>query len=150
MFGEQCRRQEGPDARLGACSGRWFNLVGVWTLFHHRRRSSLPQRPSLRLFGASLERIDQCHSLNRSPWNCIRDSLLALGLKAFRNGEKWAWYTVATIPIIGILFPYIVYLGNEGFTATVWVAWPTFALFPFLGLLVSIRSFFPKKQMAAS
>ncbi len=24
--------------------------------------------------------------------------LLALGLKAFRKGEKWAWYTVATIP----------------------------------------------------
>ena len=72
--------------------------------------------------------------------------LVAIGYKAFRRGEKWAWYTVATVPFIGVLVTYVVYLGNGGVTPTVWISFPTFGLFPLLGLLFSFRSIFPRRQ----
>jgi hypothetical protein len=76
--------------------------------------------------------------------------ILAIGFKAFKGGEKWAWYTIASLPIIGVLLSYVDYLGNGGFTSTVWASWFSFGLFPLVAVLISIRSFFSKERDSVS
>ncbi len=76
-----------------------------------------------------------------------------MGLKAFRRGEKWAWYAVATVPIFFVLNSYFDYVGaGPGYVysgnvlpAYAFISYLTFAVPTLLGLLVSIRSFFPAK-----
>jgi hypothetical protein len=76
---------------------------------------------------------------------------IAIGSKAFRRGEKWAWYAVAIFPILMVLNSYFDYVGaGPGFVYTAGV-FPIyvfgsyiFAAPSLLGLLISIRSFFPK------
>ncbi len=78
---------------------------------------------------------------------------ISMGLKAFRRGEKWAWYAVATVPIFFVLNSYFDYVGaGPGYVYTsnvlpayAFISYLTFAVPTLLGLLVSIRSFFPAK-----
>ena len=68
---------------------------------------------------------------------------IAIGLKAFRRGERWAWYSILVFVINGIVTNVFDYLS--------WGGWYTgfFAFLPaLLGLLLSVRSFFPRQVKA--
>lgn len=62
----------------------------------------------------------------------------AIGLRAFKRGERWAWYAIAAFALSGVLTALLDYLA--------WGGWYTFfflGLLPLLGLILSARSFFP-------
>lgn len=66
---------------------------------------------------------------------------MAIGLTAFRRGERWAWYAIA------------VFVGAGALTALIdelaWGGWFTFlflGLVPLLGLVLSARSFFQPRR----
>jgi hypothetical protein len=66
---------------------------------------------------------------------------LAVGLKAFRRGERWAWYAVLAFGVVGAVTNVFDYVS--------WGGWYTgfFAFLPaLLGLLLSARSFFPGRS----
>jgi len=68
---------------------------------------------------------------------------IAIGLKAFRRGERWAWYSILVFVINGTVTNVFDYLS--------WGGWYTgfFAFLPaLLGLLLSVRSFFPRQVKA--
>jgi hypothetical protein len=79
--------------------------------------------------------------------------LVSIGLKPFKRGEKWAWYAVATVPIFMVFNSYSDYLGagpsyvytGGVFPTYVILGYVLFAVPTLLGLVVSIRSFFPSK-----
>jgi hypothetical protein len=63
---------------------------------------------------------------------------VAIGLKAFRRGEKWAWYLMSVFVLNGVITNIFDYVS--------WGGWYTgfFAFLPaLLGLLLSARNFFP-------
>jgi len=65
--------------------------------------------------------------------------VIAIGLKAFRRGQKWAWYSISVFVIVGVVTNLFDYMS--------WGGWYTgfFAFLPaLLGLLLSANSFFPK------
>ncbi|HUI01240.1 MAG TPA: hypothetical protein VLX56_06390 [Nitrososphaerales archaeon] len=65
---------------------------------------------------------------------------IAIGLKAFRRAEKWAWYSVLAFALAGFLTGLLDYLS--------WGGWYTslfFGLPPLVGLLLSAKSFFQRK-----
>ncbi|MDE1854624.1 MAG: hypothetical protein KGI38_12895, partial [Thaumarchaeota archaeon] len=76
--------------------------------------------------------------------------VFALGWKAFRGGDKWAWYTIAALPIISVIIADVDYLGNGALVPTVWASFFSLGFFPLLSLLISIRSFFPKEKTTYS
>jgi hypothetical protein len=62
---------------------------------------------------------------------------IAVGLRAFRRGERWAWYAVAVFVLAGMLTGLLDYMS--------WGGWYTFlflGLPPLLGLVLSAKSFF--------
>ena len=62
---------------------------------------------------------------------------MAIGLTAFRRGERWAWYAVAAFVAAGVFTAVLDELA--------WGGWFTFfflGLVPLLGLLLSTPSFF--------
>jgi hypothetical protein len=66
-----------------------------------------------------------------------------IGLKAFRQGKKWAWYFMLIFVINGMITNVFDYLS--------WGGWYTgfFAFLPsLLGLILSARGFFPPKKDA--
>jgi hypothetical protein len=66
-----------------------------------------------------------------------------VGLKAFRRGERWAWYAMLVFVLNGAVTSVFDYVS--------WGGWYTglFAFLPaLLGLLLSARSFFPPKLKA--
>jgi hypothetical protein len=70
---------------------------------------------------------------------------VVIGLKPFRRGERWAWYSVLVFVVIGVITNVFDYLSWEG--------WYTgfFAFLPWLlGLLLSAKSFFPRESPTAS
>lgn len=74
--------------------------------------------------------------------------LSAIGLTAFKGGEKWAWYGTAT-PLITLLFSvYLAATGERGSAVNVFVQFLTLWVVQALALLLSIRSFFPAKPVA--
>jgi hypothetical protein len=65
---------------------------------------------------------------------------IAIGLKAFRRGEKWAWYSILAFALAGFLTGLLDYLS--------WGGWYTslfFGLPPLVGLPLSAKSFFQRK-----
>ena len=69
--------------------------------------------------------------------------LLAIfvALNAFRRGERWAWYAVGVFALAGVATAIVDELA--------WGGWYTFlflGLLPLLGLVVSVRSFFPGRS----
>lgn len=65
---------------------------------------------------------------------------MAIGLTAFRRGERWAWYAIAVFVGAGVLTAVIDELA--------WGGWYTFlflGLVPLLGLLLSAGSFFRER-----
>jgi hypothetical protein len=70
---------------------------------------------------------------------------IVICLKAFRRGEKWAWYSILVLGVTGLITSAFDYLS--------WGGWYTGFLssLPWLlGLLLSARSFFPGKSTPAS
>jgi len=64
---------------------------------------------------------------------------ILVGVKAFRRGEKWAWYAILVFVIVGI--------GTSIFDYLSWGGWYTgfFSFLPaLLGLLLSAKGFFPE------
>lgn len=62
---------------------------------------------------------------------------IAIGLTAFRRGERWAWYAIAVFAAAGVLTALLDQLA--------WGGWYTFlflGVVPLLGLVLSARSFF--------
>jgi hypothetical protein len=71
--------------------------------------------------------------------------VIAIGLKAFRRGEKWAWYSIAVFVLAGVLTGLLDYLS--------WGGWYTFlflGLPSLVGLALSAKSFFPGRSDVAS
>ncbi len=62
---------------------------------------------------------------------------MAVGLTAFRRGERWAWYAIAVFVGAGLLTALIDELAWGG-----WYTYLFLGLVPLLGLLLSARSFF--------
>lgn len=62
---------------------------------------------------------------------------IGIGLKAFRRGERWAWYSILALALAGILTGVLDYLSWGG-----WYTSLAFGLPALLGLLLSARSFF--------
>ena len=64
-----------------------------------------------------------------------------VGVKAFRRGERWAWYFVLLFAFVGVVTSLFDYLS--------WGGWYTgaFSTLPaVLALLLSARSFFPRRE----
>ena len=73
--------------------------------------------------------------------------LIAIGAKAFRQGEKWAWYALLAVPAAGLLDMYITYLsgmGPSGLIAIYLIVWGL----PQIAQLLTIRRFFGKNQIS--
>jgi len=69
---------------------------------------------------------------------------MAVGLSAFRRGERWAWFAIAVFVAAAVLTAVLDELA--------WGGWFTFlflGLVPLLGLLLSVRSFFGRRGNAA-
>jgi hypothetical protein len=66
---------------------------------------------------------------------------IAIGLFAFRRGEKWAWYSILAFAFAGALTGLIDYLSWGG-----WYTSLAFGLPAVLGLLVSAGSFFQRRS----
>ena len=62
---------------------------------------------------------------------------LAITLKPYRKGEKWAWLVLWYIPVIFTL--HFLLLFPSSFNLVL-------AIVPFLGLVLPYRKFFPRKQ----
>ena len=62
---------------------------------------------------------------------------LAITLKPYRNGEKWAWYTLWYLPIVFSLHYLLLFPSPYNLEA---------AIVPFLGLVLPYRKFFPRKR----
>ena len=61
----------------------------------------------------------------------------AIGLTAFRGGEKWAWYSILAFVLTGTVTDLLDYLSWGG-----WYTSLAFGLPAFMGLLVLARTFF--------
>ena len=64
---------------------------------------------------------------------------IAIGLTAFRRGERWAWYAIGVFVLAGIL------------DELAWGGWYTFlflGLLPLVGLALSARSYFQGRSEA--
>ena len=70
---------------------------------------------------------------------------ISLGMKAFRRGEKWAWFALLSISLVAFLDAYLDTLQGQSAAAAVG-SFFTFDGLTLIGLLLSIRKFFPKKQ----
>ena len=75
--------------------------------------------------------------------------LSAIGLTAFKRGERWAWYGTA-IPLLTLLFSvYLAATGERGSAVNVFIQFLTLWVPQALALLLSIRSVFPANAGAA-
>ena len=74
---------------------------------------------------------------------------IAVAAKSYRRGERWAWYTAWSLPVLGGTFLALdVSSGAGGSYALFYDA--LFLILPLAGLLLPYRKFFPKKQVAPS
>jgi hypothetical protein len=70
---------------------------------------------------------------------------IAIGLRAFRRGEKWAWYSILAFALTGTLTSVLDYLS--------WGGWFTFFFFglpALLGLVLSAKSFLRRESGTTS
>ncbi len=65
---------------------------------------------------------------------------MAISLTSYRRGDRWAWYTLWTIPAFTVLL-YALQLVDPQ------VDW-LFAAISLVGLLLPYRKFFPKKAVS--
>ncbi len=72
---------------------------------------------------------------------------IALGPTAFRRGAKWAWYIILIGPLGSLLNTVYDSLGYTPLLSFLFFFYGGPAL---LGLLLSYRKFFPKKQLSAA
>jgi len=71
--------------------------------------------------------------------------LMAVALKSFRRGEKWAWYVSLYLPVsFGIVTALDFKAGGIG-----WPVLLVFLIISLLGLVLPYRKFFPKEQAVA-
>jgi CHASE2 domain-containing sensor protein len=70
---------------------------------------------------------------------------IAIGLTAFRRGEKWAWYSILVFVLAGAVTGLLDYLSWGG-----WYTSVAFGLPAGLGLLVSARTFFQRRSTETS
>lgn len=63
--------------------------------------------------------------------------VVALGLRAFRRGERWAWYAMAVFALAGVLTALIDYVSWGGWYTYLFLGLPSL-----LGLILSAKSFF--------
>ena len=61
---------------------------------------------------------------------------IGIGRVPFRNGERWTWFTLAPVPLFGILGSYAVFVGGGEIVLTVVL----FVIMPLSALLLSVRS----------
>jgi hypothetical protein len=66
-----------------------------------------------------------------------------IGIKAFRRGERWGWYSVLLFVIVGVVTSVFDYLSWGGWYTGIFSTVPAV-----LGLLLSARSFFPGREGA--
>ena len=69
---------------------------------------------------------------------------IAIGLVPFRRGQKWAWYAILVFAVAGILNALLDYFEWGG-----WLTIFPFALFPTLGLLLSLRTVFMREPQSS-
>jgi len=68
--------------------------------------------------------------------------IIAVSLKSYRRGEKWAWYAFLVLPVsFGVREAADISLGFYSDLP----AWAPLAIVSLLGLLLLYRKFFPKK-----
>jgi hypothetical protein len=65
---------------------------------------------------------------------------IAIGLRAFRRGERWAWYAMAVFASAGVLTAFIDYASWGG-----WYTYLFLGLPQLLGLALSAKSFFSQE-----
>ena len=74
----------------------------------------------------------------------ILSAVLGIAVAAFpyRKGDKWAWYAYWALPVLllGLMVNQLRF-GDSG-----WQVVAVFLALSFLGLLLPVRKFFPKKQ----
>ncbi len=66
---------------------------------------------------------------------------IAIGLGAFRRGERWAWYSISVFALAGVLTAIIDYASWGGWYTYLFLGLPSL-----LGLVLSARSFFSHSQ----
>ncbi len=71
--------------------------------------------------------------------------VIAVSLKSYRRGERWAWYTFWTLPVFPGIDLALEVSGGVGSVALLWDG--PLLIIPLLGLLLPIRKFFPRKQV---
>lgn len=67
---------------------------------------------------------------------------IAISYKAFRRGERWAWYAELATPVF---FLYLT-VDNYSLGYAIWPLDAVFLLVSLAGLFLPYRKFFPKKQ----
>ena len=74
---------------------------------------------------------------------------VGIGAKAFRRGERWAWFVLLSVPVGAAINSYLdVTLAGVGLALALFL----FLLYgglTLIGLLLSIRKFFPKPESAS-
>ncbi len=76
--------------------------------------------------------------------------LSAIGLTAFKRGDKWGWYSTAT-PLLTLLFSvYLAATGERGSAVNVFIQFLTLWVLQAVALLLSVRSVFSAKPRAAT
>lgn len=70
--------------------------------------------------------------------------VIAASLTSYRRGERWAWYTFWTLPVLPGIDLALEVSGGVGSVALLWDG--PLLIIPLLGLLLPYRKFFPKKR----
>lgn len=71
----------------------------------------------------------------------------AIAWTSFRQGERWAWYALWTVPLLNVLIFLIMYTHTDFSTGVLpppLVSAPVFLSITVVALLLPIRRFFPK------
>lgn len=72
----------------------------------------------------------------------------AIAATSYRRGERWAWYSLGTLPLLNVLIFLIVYVSLSPSTDVLpppLLSTPVFLAIAVVGLLLPIRRFFPKE-----
>ncbi len=75
---------------------------------------------------------------------------LAIILKSFRKGERWAWYSLWYYPIFYLALSFFQQTVYHPFGPIAIYLAILFAIVYAIGLLLPYRKFFPKKQLSAA
>ncbi len=94
------------------------------------------------LQAANPQAVDFVHWLTQE-WGMVQIFgailVIAISLKAFRKGEKWAWYTMWLLPIAWGLTAYMIWPWGDGLVPLSLA----FLVLSLVGLFLPYRKFFP-------